>query len=92
MLNEDIRQLNDTMTSLSDKALHTLLQQECQSGDIDQYSNPCLIQCQGHVATQLKYYFCSWSTDVKPKLASLIVNMEVLLIEQVWPLSEALFV
>ena len=83
MLSEDVRQLNHTMTSLTDKAIQTLLQQECQSGDSDQYSNPCLIRCQGHVATQLKYYFCAWSTDIKPKLASLIVNMDVLVQEQV---------
>jgi len=71
------------MTSLTNKGMEILLQQECYSGDNNEHTNPCLMQCQDQVASIIKYYFCAWSTDIKPKLASLIVNMNVVLKEEV---------
>jgi len=82
-LRKDLLHLNHTMTSLTDKGMEILLQKECQSGENYEHTNPCLIQCHGQVASKLKYFFCVWSTDIKPELTSLLVNMDVLLKEQV---------
>ena len=83
ILREDLLQLNHTMTSLTDKGLVMLLQQECLSGDREEHTNPCRIQCHGQVASEMKYFFCAWSNDIKPKLTSLLVNMDFLLKTQV---------
>ena len=79
VVEEDLRQLNCTMSSLIDSAMKILLREECLAMDEKKDANPCLIQCHSRLASPVKYLFCAWTSDIEQKVASVIANLELFL-------------
>ena len=79
IVDKDIRQMNHTMSVITDVGMKSLLQQECIRTDQNRNINPCLIQCNGPTASYLKYLYCAWNSDIEEKVASVITNMQLLL-------------
>ena len=79
IVDKDIRQMNHTMSVMTDVGMKSLLQQECIRTDQNRNINPCLIQCNGPTASYLKYLYCAWNSDIEEKVASVITNMQLLL-------------
>ena len=79
VVEEDLRQLNCTMSSLIETGMKILLRQECIAIDGGKDGNACLIQCDGRLASAVKYLFCQWSSDIEQKVASVIANLDIFL-------------